>query len=125
MAKTYGSLAMQPCQASQETGDKAHRSPDSTALLKSPFVTRYLLKADRMVRAPDYSAKYPQPMQVLYRGLPHTPAGVCLRSDSYAQEDGMTQLPRSEYPRPQFVRDAWMNLNGLDRLRLWQLGTGA
>ncbi len=24
----------------------------------------------------------------------------------------MTQLPRSEYPRPQFVRDAWMNLNG-------------
>src|SRR5436853_7795530 len=22
------------------------------------------------------------------------------------------QIPRPEYPRPQFVRDAWMNLNG-------------
>ena len=21
-------------------------------------------------------------------------------------------IPRSEYPRPQFVRDAWQNLNG-------------
>ena len=25
----------------------------------------------------------------------------------------MTVLPRSEYPRPQFVRDDWMNLNGV------------
>ena len=24
----------------------------------------------------------------------------------------MTKLPRPEYPRPQFVRDAWLNLNG-------------
>ncbi|MCD6286223.1 MAG: beta-glucuronidase [Anaerolineae bacterium] len=24
----------------------------------------------------------------------------------------MTQLPRPEYPRPQFVREAWLNLNG-------------
>ena len=24
----------------------------------------------------------------------------------------MTQIPRPEYPRPQFERDTWMNLNG-------------
>ena len=24
-----------------------------------------------------------------------------------------TQIPRSEYPRPQFVREGWMNLNGV------------
>ena len=23
------------------------------------------------------------------------------------------QIPRAEYPRPQFVREKWMNLNGL------------
>lgn len=26
--------------------------------------------------------------------------------------DELTDLPRPEYPRPQFVRDAWLNLNG-------------
>ena len=25
----------------------------------------------------------------------------------------MTNIPRAEYPRPQFVRDGWMNLNGI------------
>ncbi|WP_158299261.1 hypothetical protein [Paenibacillus antri] len=24
----------------------------------------------------------------------------------------MTTIPRAEYPRPQFARDAWVNLNG-------------
>lgn len=25
----------------------------------------------------------------------------------------MLNIPRAEYPRPQFVRDGWMNLNGI------------
>ena len=30
----------------------------------------------------------------------------------------MTNLPRGEYPRPQFVRSAWQNLNGAWEFRI-------
>ena len=35
------------------------------------------------------------------------------------------QIPRPEYPRPQFVRDAWCNLNGTWQFEIDQGKSGA
>ena len=32
--------------------------------------------------------------------------------DGEAIVDGLNELPRPEYPRPDFRRDLWLNLNG-------------